>query len=158
MKRFINESLNEKMNVRMGGWATFFVAISSLRRLFPQLLVLWATSFLLRYFCSELPPSCLFCSFSATQVFFSRSQDNAFQMSSCNSAQYKNFSQDWLCLGATFRTTVTMRLATSSCNCAKQEHRSISALLCQSTSIDTDFCCTIFHEIKVSWPLEPPYP
>ena len=56
--------MNEGMDEWMDGWASmgellFFVEV---RHLFSQLLLLWAATYL-SYFCSQLPPSYLFCSF-----------------------------------------------------------------------------------------------
>ena len=61
-------------------WAT-----SLLRHLFSQLRLLW-TATCLGHFCSELPPSCLFCSFCNPVLLFARLLQCAWATSSCNPA------------------------------------------------------------------------
>ena len=69
MNPWINASMNQWLNEWMSwwigwmdGWVSYFAerllhwVTSSLRRLFSQLLLLWAATFL-GYFCFELPPS-----------------------------------------------------------------------------------------------------
>ena len=90
MNQWIHEPMNHWTNEWRDGWMDewvwigeqlFFVelllhwATSSLRRLFSQLLLLWAAY--LGYFCSELPPSYSFAG-SAAQLFSSRSCRDAF--------------------------------------------------------------------------------
>ena len=80
MCRWISEAWNERTN--MNGWMDddwvryYLLAASSLsdpslRHLFSQLLLLWAASSL-DYFCSELPPSDLFCSFCNPILVFAQ--------------------------------------------------------------------------------------
>ena len=68
----------------------FHWGTSSLRRLFSQLLLLWAATYL-GIFSFELPPNYFFCSFcNPVQAVSSRSKHSAFATSSCNSAKHKS--------------------------------------------------------------------
>ena len=87
-------------------------ATSSLSYFFSEQPLFWATSL------SCLPASSF--AASATQLFSSRSPHSAF----CNVQLQFRVAQEW-----TIRAAAPMRLATSSCNPARQERRSITNAL-----------------------------
>ena len=102
----------------MDGWLSCFFAelllhwaISSLRYLFSQLVLLWAASYR-GDFCSEMLPSFLFCSFCNLILPFAHRAQCVMQFP----AATLHSANVVLCWKTTFRAAVAMRLATSSCN------------------------------------------
>ena len=121
----MSEWTNELVDWWVDGWVSYF---SLLCYFFTERPLGWATSSL-SYFFSEQPLfwatslSCLPASSfaaSATQLFSSRSPHSAF----CNVQLQFRVAQEW-----TIRAAAPMRLATSSCNPARQERRSITNAL-----------------------------
>ena len=116
MNQWFSESVNERMNKCMvGGWIgelLFFVglllhwAASSLRHLFSQPLLVWAATYL-GHFCSERPPSYLFCSFCNPFLLFTQPAQCVLQ----HPAAIPHSTRVARWWKTTFRQAFTMRLS-----------------------------------------------
>ena len=121
-----NERTNEWKNDLLDGWID--VGMGELL-FFVEILLVWAATYLtyLSYFCSELPPSCHFCSFCSAFLFFKPVQ--RVLQRNVRPAAIRRSTRVGLWWKTTFRAAVRMRWATSSCNPAYQERRNITDTL-----------------------------